>query len=323
MWSPKTFEPKVDMNKPAELPVLLIPVYRGGAFFREAVNSIKPCLPWFRSCVISINGKDATEDRRCASSLAPLCQLTVLETGRDINAMEHIYYIADQLAFGLGFSKSTQIFILCHDDLLAFQSFQSLDMADWRGYGMRTISLGDYISFQDGESPGSGICKSSFPGANQSHKISRSSFFLMQNTDKDPFTNISGMRMSLDILLTTLQFYHWTGSRSGMRMEYALTTNKRVQTVINHCPPLVKIRSHPNSEGSIRNYKEFIASELRYALWLWLNCTSLIDFKTLLKGRFNIKKIIWLTMTTLKHRYYEQLGNLRSMAIKAGLCAKG
>lgn len=311
------------MNKQAELPVLLIPVYRGGSFFREAVNSIKPCLPWFRSCVISINGKDATEDRRCASSLAPLCQLTVLETGRDINAMEHIYYIANQLTFGLGFSKSTQLFIFCHDDLLAFQSFQSLDMAHWHGHGMRTISLGDYITFKDGESPNTGTGKSSFPGVSQSHRISRSSFFVMQNSGADPFTNISGMRMSLDVLVTTLQFYRWTGSRSGMRIEYALATNKRVQTIINHCPPLVKIRSHPNSEGSIRNYSEFIASELRYAIWLWLNCTSFTDFKALLKGRFNIKNVIRLTVMTLKHRYYEQLGKLRSMAIKLGLRPKG
>jgi len=308
------------MNKSADLPVLLIPVYRGGAFFREAVASIKPCLPWFRSCVVSINGKDATEDRQCATSLATLCNLTILETGRDIGPLDHASYILNQLIFKLGYNKATQLFIFYHDDLLSYQAFQSLDMADWSGLDNRTISLGDYISFVDGESPNAGSHKSSLlPGEHQSHRISRSSFFLMQNTGNDPFTNASGMRMSLDIFMTTLQFYRWTGSRSGMRWEYALTTNKRVQTVINYCPPLVKIRSHPNSEGAIRNYNEFIASELRYALWLWLNCTSLADFKALLKGRFNFKRIVWLSETSLKHRYYELLGNLRTMAIKAGL----
>lgn len=269
------------MNKP----VLVIPVFRGGEFFREAIESIIPCLPWFSQCVISLNGVDTEEDKKTALRLKEHCQLTLLQTGRMLTSTQHGLYIAKAMTPKLRLGRKAQIFILCHDDLLSIEGFKQLDMEEWQSFGSDCVSLGDYWVFNDSNRFEAAAHRSSFAASKTTQKRSRQVFFDMQNTGVDPFTNVSGMRMSIDAFAKTLRYFVRTGSRTGMRMEYAYVLNKTVSSVISYSPPLVRIRSHPNSEGAQTSYADFFPSELRYLLWMWLNCRTPREIREISRGR--------------------------------------
>lgn len=308
------------MKSASSLPVLLIPVYRGGFFFQEAVGSIKPCLAWFSRVIISLNGADTTEDRVTASQLAPLCQLHILETKRELTSIQHAIFIANQLGSRLGLEKKSQVFTLCHDDLLSLEGFQALNQDDWKTTDPHRISLGDYIVFNDGEPSSRGIQKTSFENSQADNRQRPQSHFLaMQNQGIDPFTNVSGMRMTLAVFYSTMQYYQYTGARIGIRAEYAYLTNRDIRSIVNHSPPLVLIRAHPNSEGAKITYRDFIPGELRYLCWLWINCKTLHDFRELQKGRYGLQTLLWLSCKNLQHRYYDLLGMLRQLVLKIGI----
>lgn len=302
------------------LPWLLVPVFRGGSFFQEAVDSIKPCLPWFSGCIISLNGTETAHDRETAMQLAPLCKLHILATGKELTSVQHAFFIVKQIGSRLRLDILTEIFSLCHDDLLSIEGFKSLDQEDWSRQDPFTISLGDYLVFKDGEPIGSSVHKTSFEDQkSKTRKRPQSHFLQMQISGIDPFTNVSGMRMTVAVLSSTLSFYKYTGSRVGLRMEYAYICNRAVDSIINYDPPLVFIRSHPQSEGAKATYRDFIPGELRYLCWLWINCKTLQDLQALQKGRFNLRAFLWLTNRTIQHRYYDSLGLLRGAAVSLGL----
>jgi hypothetical protein len=301
-------------------PSLVVPVFRGGEFFQEAVDSIKPCLPWFSRVIISLNGADTTQDRATAMQLAPLCQLHILETKRDLTSVQHGVFIANQLVSRLGLEKKSQVFTLCHDDLLSLEGFQALNQEDWKQPDPHMISLGDYIVFNDGEPSSHGTYKTSFENSQVEGRQRPQSFFLeMQNQGIDPFTNVSGMQMTIAVIRSTLRYFKCTGARIGIRAEYAYISNREVRTIVNHNPPLVIIRAHAQSEGAKITYGDFIPGELRYLCWLWLNCKSLHEFQELQKGRYGLKSLLWLSSKTLQHRYYDLLGFLRQLAARLGL----
>lgn len=302
-------------------PSLLVPVFRGGSFFQEAVVSIKPCLGWFSRCIISLNGAETSEDRSTAMQLSPLCELIILDTKRDLTSVQHGMFIVNQLISTLKLDMNSQIFTLCHDDMLSLTGFQALDLGDWCRLDPHSISLGDYLIFKDGEPASTVVHKTSFDqrSKERTRRRTQAYFLNMQNCGIDPFTNISGMRMTLAIMKSTLKYYRYTGARIGIRMEYSYISNRRIESIVNHNPPLVVIRTHPKSEGALISYKDFIPGELRYLCWLWLNCKSVHQLRGLCRGRYNFKTFLWLSRKTLEHRYYDFLGFLRSLLVRLGL----
>ena len=106
-----------------------------------------------------------------------------------------------------------------------------------------------------------------------------------------------------------------------MRLEYSLIVNRHIQKIINFEPPLVCVREHSGSAGARVTRKDFAASELRYAIWMWMNCESASSLKQLLQGQYGIAGLSKLAQICILHRYYELLGWARSWLVKGGVIA--
>jgi len=301
------------------LPILLIPVYQGGRLFGEAVDSVMPCLSWFSRVIISLNGLNVDDDRATALRLMDLCNLEILETQMNLSAPSHADFIYSQLSDKLQLPLDTQIFILCHDDLLSKDGFKALKMDFWQSFRSDWVSLGDYYAFS-GTSPVSRFRHESWFARYDQSIIRPQSAFLSTQYQRhdDPFTNVSGMCASLAVLRSTTRFFALTGSRSGMRFEYSLIVNKRVNHVVNFRPPLVCVRERADSEGAMVTRRDFVASELRYAIWIWINCKSVAGVGSLLRGQYGIRGLLWLIRVCLLHRYYDFLGLARSILVRIG-----
>jgi hypothetical protein len=296
-----------------------MPVYRGGALFKEAIHSVRPCLPWFERVVVSLNGDDTREDHSTATELANECNLTILQTKETLTPVKHLQFIVDQL-HKRKLSADTQLFILCHDDLLNKSGFDQLDQEQWQSWTSNCISLGDYLVFGQESSPEMGRYECWFDRYDTVTRRPRSSFLLTQyQRHDDPFTNFSGMRLSVAVMSSTIHFFAQTGSKTGMRLEYSLIVNKRIQNVVNFEPPLVCVRERNDSAGARVTRKDFAASELRYAMWMWLNCQSIASAKQLAQGQYGVSGLFNLVRICLMHRYYELLGWMRSRLVRANV----
>ena len=304
----------------ASRPILLLPVYRGGQMFREAIQSIQPCLPWFESVVISLNGENVDGDESTARELNQWCRLTILSTRRNYTSVQHLHFISRQLSKSMRLPAHTPLFILCHDDLLHRPGFERLDQKQWEEWDPSAISLGDYYAFGRGSSGKSLRQECWFARYDALNSRPKSAFLKTQyQRHDDPFTNLSGMRLSLGVLRSTVRYFSLTGSRSGMRMEYALIVHKAIENVINFDPPLVCVREHSGSVGANVTQKDFAASELRYAIWIWLNCRSVGAWNLLLQGQYGVGGLIRLARICLLHRYYGLLGRIRSWLVTVGV----
>lgn len=303
--------------KTTSLPILLMPVYKGGALFKEAIHSVRPCLPWFASVVISLNGDETSEDHATAAGLANECNLTLLQTRETLSPVKHMQFIVNQLSRRI-LPSDSQLFILCHDDLLHKSGFEELDQGQWKSWNSDWISLGDYLVFGQDSSAERGRYECWFDQYDSLTSRPKSSFLLTQyQRHDDPFTNYSGMRLSLAVLSSTIHFFAQTSSKTGMRLEYSLIVNKRIRQVINFKPPLVCVRERSDSVGARVTRKDFAASELRYAIWMWMNCQSISSAKQLARGQYGISGLLNLAKICLLHRYYELIGWLRSTLVRA------
>jgi hypothetical protein len=308
------------MSTKKKLPILLIPVYKGGQLFSEAIDSIIPCLPWFDQVIISLNGVDVWDDKATALRLVDRCRLTILATNRTLSAVRHLRFILKQCFKSLRLTSSDQIFLLCHDDLLCKKGFDALDYESWLNFCSDWVSLGDYKAFSNGTSLDLARHESWFSRYDSLCIRPQEEFMKTQYTrHDDPFTNASGMRMGLGVISSISRYFVATGSKSGMRFEYSIIVSKRVSHVVNFFPPLVCIRERPDSEGAIVTRSDFAASELRYAIWIWINCKSYSQMQVVLRGQYGIKGLLWLTRLVLLHRYYELQGRIRSKLVTIAL----
>ncbi|MEB3354275.1 MAG: hypothetical protein VKM34_08580 [Cyanobacteriota bacterium] len=304
------------------LPILLIPVYRGGRFFEQAFDSIVPCLQWFDRCIVSLNGMETDADRVTAHRLGDFCDLQILETHRILNPVQHLLFIANALTKRLGLDVDAQLFILCHDDLLRRSSFEELDEQAWRGFRSDMVGFGDFYTFTNDDPPGLVYQESWFSRTGRIGPQPRSDFVKTQCAYKrqhDPFTNLSGVRVSVGVFHSTLRYFALTGSRTGMRIEYSLIINRRIRSLLNYVPPLVCVRVRYDSAGALTTRKDFVASELRYAIWLWLNTRTVDECRQLFAGDYSPRGVWLLMNVVLLHRYYEFQGSLKSFLVRIGV----
>jgi hypothetical protein len=175
--------------------------------------------------------------------------------------------------------------MLCHDDILHEKGFDALDYASWLNFCSDWVSLGGYKVFSNGASPDLARHESWFSRYDSLCIRPQKEFMKTQYTRHgDPFANAFGMRMSLSILSSIFRYFAATRSTTGNRLEYSIIVSKSVSHVVNFPTPLVCIRERSDSEGAIVSRSDFVTSELRYAIWIWINCKTYTQIQALLRG---------------------------------------
>jgi hypothetical protein len=106
------------------------------------------------------------------------------------------------------------------------------------------------------------------------------------------------MRMPSQVLIEAVKYQIRTRSEKGLRHEYICAAHHLIDALYCHNPPLVAIREHSASEGANKTNLQYHGSELRFIIWLFINCRSFDEIRKLLGSKFGL------------HYFFENLAEL-------------
>jgi hypothetical protein len=114
-------------------PILVLPVYRGGARFTRALASIPPASHHFTRILISVNSaKGSPDDVAARATAAELPNAEVITTGQEMIWVTHQYFWMDYLE-KTGVRQDDWIYWLAHDDELKPSGIDNLvdEQGNW------------------------------------------------------------------------------------------------------------------------------------------------------------------------------------------------
>ncbi|MCE2692997.1 MAG: hypothetical protein LW645_01830 [Verrucomicrobiaceae bacterium] len=267
-------------------PVLVIPVYKGGKYFEQMLDTLKLAEDLFSNVVVSFNGDDSGLDQGIfqKSTISNFHNILTLRTTTPLSAIRHMHFWVGRLKDN--FHRDTPIFVLCHDDLLLVDNVRGFlnDHSDFDG----VCVMGDWEIVYD-EKPETLKIGTTFPpGVTQVSALELLNWQNSSASSKKKFTNLSGMIVALRVLSSVSAIYHYSPDSYGARIEYCLATSRHNKEIIRALPPLVRIREHSNQQGKTVPKLSGIADELRYRLWLLFNLKGEAFRAHCLKGPVNI-----------------------------------
>jgi hypothetical protein len=291
-------------------PVLLVVTYHGGAFFRECIESIKPCISYFCSCIISINGSEPGEDLQSAYQIALLLNTTIFATGKELSAVEHSNLLQSQLHNLL--NPLQHIFILCHDDLLLYDSFRRLERNCWLRADS-SLALGSYAVFHEA---GDLSIRSAFHDETSPNpSANRVQWRNSLGNKRSTYTNASGMRMQSQVFIDVIKYMARTHCKKGLRFEYICAAHYLIDELYCYFLPLVAIREHSASDGANKSDIQYHGGELRYVFWLFINCRSRDEISKLLFSEFGLHYLFENLSRLIQLKYSGKRGGRAALAI--------
>ena len=261
--------------------ILLMPVHNGGAYFRNALESIAPLLPRFERVVISLNSVDNTPDKVSIQQILGLMgeKVEVYETPKVMSAVRHLKHVFESFLVQ-SLDPSSRIMFFFHDDLFDVQAFSSFmgkvnqDGGTAVFGGWRTSRNGIegekvLLRIVEGESPTSWFERTE--GRSQPQGL---------------YTNASGMIVPLESFATYLK---WVPLTRGARLEYMLISHKSVNALATASEPYIVVGRHASQEGANVPILQGLTDEILYQFWLFVN-----------HRRVSFQSIRFGTLTALK-----------------------
>lgn len=266
----------------SEKPVLVIPVYNGGGFFRECFSSVVGKEFHFERVLISLNGTPdgRAEDRATLESFGKLAEnVVLLETPCSMESFEHHKFIMEALSNE--FSDDRLVMNLFHDDVL----LRAPKLGECE---KESVMLGDWGNLLEGGSIAA-LKKSSLSPTNWIHSFS---FHRIPS-------NGSGMVAPLGVLRdVSLSLQKW---RTGVRFEYLLCTHSSVKSLCAAKEPMVALRIHAGQEGANVNRSSYVRGEVLFMIWLTKHGRA--------KGVSGLAVLVFLGMALVKNATVRMIGN--------------
>lgn len=270
------------------LPVLLIPVFRGGDDFKRCLKSLKNCAHLFSKIFISINGSQSSEDESSImQSDVYQHSPSILKTDENLSAVQHIIWITCQLKSQI--SGDDKIFLLCHDDELNQQHYEKwlpIHLAS----NINTAWIGNYKVVNMSLN---GSIISSLPSTAISQPLSCKEWLIYnsQQSNGHVFTNASGICVPFYALEDVANFWTFTRARIGGRFEYMMLSHKLING-ISCCPnPIVTIHESLGQSGRNRSNENISRDEIRYSIWLMLNAKNAADLFYVMRSQWGVSGI--------------------------------
>lgn len=227
---------------------VVIPVYKGGEWFRECLESFLPHLACFDTIAASINKSETQEQdiatfREFQKKLPPDITSFYLRQRFSLNARGHAFFINWQLR-----KKKLAGFrmCMCHDDIL-LPSF-SRNYAQIQPFLAPTTIINPARSFYFNEFLPHKWCHDYYGFRDFPQGLTIDDVAL-QTLDGIYITNVSGFIFHSSILkqfrrITRCLLY-------GYRAEYIVLTAPGATTVCSTPEPVIGIRVHAGSQGKI------------------------------------------------------------------------
>lgn len=233
----------------ADKPVLLLPVYKGGDFFKHCYSTVVGHQAEFERIVVSFNGSaaDRIQDRKILETLGPLPpNVQILETPQEFTSFEHHSWMMSALASQ--FNSQQMIMNLFHDDgLLRCPNPIELEL--------ESVWVGKWSIMQKQEVVGALKCERVRP----QNWIESFGFHGI-------FTNGSGMIAPLQVMRDVSRWMKFW--KTGVRYEYLICTHKDIDSLKQSTSPLVSIRIHEDQEGANVKLWGYVKGELMFQTWL-------------------------------------------------------
>ncbi|QPI86184.1 hypothetical protein I3V23_04200 [Rhodobacterales bacterium HKCCA1288] len=262
--------------------VLIVPVYQGGKYFYDCLRSISGCVDAFDLIVISFNGETSSSDyshfkqSRLEEKYAG--KFLALRSLINLNSIDHMRFICSSITPIV--DPKSRIMLLAHDDLLVEKNLCSLNKDTLTE--PNSLFIGDYYLFRDDATCAYDDEKleSSILSGHCHKTMSKFEWHKINSEAKNShmFTNMSGMVFDFCVLRDLCMFLGRMPGTVNCRLEYMLAAHRSVKKISNCFPPIVSIREHAGQFGKRVSRLEYGLGEIRYSLWLYINCRSLYEF---------------------------------------------
>ena len=253
-------------------PVLVMPVYRGGAKFERALDSVRRSEQFFRRIVVSLNGPLESADRDAIDrylAFAP-SRVEVIQTGTERPWMEHQYFWVSYLE-RTGETSDTWVCWFAHDDQLRPRGIASQVDADGNWHlADRSVYLGPWGMRYD-------PLGQMYDGAMDAPVESWTSFpvegplrlpvgeWIAQQLEQPTYINMSGCVTQLSSFQDMREFA--VAKPGGMRIEMATAAAPRNRDVQEFSEPIVITYT---SKGSDRTTYAAVARQDDRHMAAWL-----------------------------------------------------
>lgn len=255
-------------------PILVLPVYQGGAKFTRALSSLQSVEGHFPRILISLNGAQGSPDEAAVEdyrSAAPT-KVEVIQTGKTLPWMEHQYFWLAHLE-ATGAKSNDWITWFAHDDQLRPRGIAAMvdEQGNWPltehttylgPWGMRYDPLG---SIYDGPPDAPVESWTSFPTSGPLRlPVSE---WIAQQLEQPTYINMSGCVTQLESFQQMRDFP--IAKPGGMRIEMATAAAPHNRFVQEFPEPIVITYT---SKGSDRTTYAKVArkDDAHMAVW-WAN----------------------------------------------------
>lgn len=250
---------------------VVIPVYKGGEWFRECLESFLPHLACFDTIAASINKSEIQEQdiatfKEFQKKLPPDITSFYFKQRFSLSARGHASFIKWQLRKKN--LRGLQL-LMAHDDVLLENFSQIYQLVQERISDTSLINparsffrtefseenkLYDYYGMRD------------FPSGLSVDD------FVLQDFDRHYVTNMSGVictKKSLDRASSITRYLYY-----GYRGEYIVLTSPGISTIYSTPEPIIGIRVHPTQQGSVQKLRARQWDEFVYLVHLYRRTTD-------------------------------------------------
>ena len=240
------------MPRPLQ-PVLVLPVYRGGAKFQRALGSLRSAEPFFRRIVVSLNSPIDSPDLQALDAYMQEAssKVEVIHTGDELPWMTHQYFWLDYLE-KTGEGPQDWVLWFAHDDQLRPAGMQArTDASGAWNLRDRTIYLGPWGMRYD---PPGGL----YDGPSDAPVESWTSFpldgplrlpvaeWIAQQLEQPTYINMSGCITQLASFQSMRRFP--VPKPGGMRIEMATAAAPNNLYIEELSEPVVVTHTSPSTD---------------------------------------------------------------------------
>lgn len=256
---------------------LLVPVYNGGIYWSQCIESINNYGSLFDNILISINkGTSQLEDTHNANKIS-IKNKNILIQDKLLSPVEHFCEIVRHVT-------TDYVFILAHDDLLLENVYLVKEKIMKEGFNYNISILGTFKFFNDSQELGT-------VREIYDNSISKDEF-IEYDLAKYFDINISGMCLPVDSIKVNLKYI--TKFTRGIRLDYLLLTNNKIIKIYQINKPTVAIRIHEKQEGKIIEQRERFLDSILYFMY------HLIESKDIILKEKLKKELIFVIFYPLK-----------------------
>jgi hypothetical protein len=224
---------------------LMIPVYKGGNYWKECWQSVLQNIDFFEHIVISFNKSELQDEDVGLVKNYNNPKVIYKAQTEFYSARDHFAKISELVAN----VSSEFILILCHDDLLNTEGLKELLN---KKIDSKDTVFGSHVYFSSDRNKF--ICKELLANADGLDVKQ----FILNDIDRNYKFNISGTifpKVILQEVLSFLPFFKY-----GYRFDNFMAANPLVKKIHQTNEPIVKIREHRQSAGQ-QNIKKLRATD--------------------------------------------------------------